>query len=146
MTTQPTYTVPPMPNHAPKKAKRKWLVPLLMLAALLVGLTVGAAKPAPDPVTIEKVVEKKVEVPVEKQVEVPVTPTACGDFIDLAEKVNNISSEVLGIMSSTITAAGNLDAATITANNAKLPPQTAKLKAITPDYQSARDTCRASLK
>lgn len=144
----PPNPLPPLPVNPPAKpkAKRRWLVPVLVLVALFMGVGIGSAKPAPDPVTITK------EVPVEKivtkevPVEVPVTPTECGDFITLAAKVNDINSEVLGLLSSSLTAAGNLDSATIMANNAKLPTQTAKLKALTPEYQTARDTCKASLK
>jgi hypothetical protein len=137
--------MPPYQPQAPKpKAKRGWMVPVLVAVALIFGFGMGAIKPAPDPVTIEK----RVEVPVEKIVtkEVPVTPAACGDYIEASSKVNDISSTVVGILSDTLSAAVNLDAATIRANNAKVDAETAKLKDITPEFQSTRDTCKASLK
>lgn len=137
-----------MPSYQPQapkpKPKRAWLLPLLVVAGILAGFGVGAAKPAPDPVTITK--EVPVDKIVEKRVEVPVTPAACGDYIEASAKVNDISSTVVGLLSDTLSAAADLDAAKIRANNAKVDAETAKLKDITPEFQSTRDECKASLK
>lgn len=137
---------PPMPSYQPQapKPKRAWLLPLLLVAAILVGFGVGAAKPAPDPVTVEK----RVEVPVEKIVtkEVPVTPAACGTALDRGADIIGMSGTVVGLLSDSLGAAGNLDAATIRNNSDKIREQTAKLKEITPEFQLSRDLCQASLK
>lgn len=140
----PVQPFPPMPDHPPvkQKAQRKWLVPVLMITALLVGIGFGSIKPAPAPVTIEKPVEKIVE----KKVEVPVTPAVCGVALDKGAEVNDISAEVVRLLSSSLTAAGEMDAATIVANTAKVREQTQKLKDLTPTFQLSRDSCRASLK
>jgi hypothetical protein len=135
-----------MPTHQPQKpkAKRRWLVPLLIAVALLMGVGMGSAKPAPDPVTIEKVVEKKVEVPVEKRVEVPVTPPSCLTALSKAGEIIDISGNTVGILSDTLKAAVTWDSATITANTEKVKAQTSKLGDISPSYISAREECQAS--
>jgi hypothetical protein len=147
MSSQTQTQFPPLPNHAPKpKAKRRWLVPLLIAVALLMGVGMGSAKPAPEPVTVTKEVVK--EVPVEKVVtkEVPVTPKACITALKHAGEIIDISGDTIGILSDTLTAAGNFDVAAITANSEKVKAQTAKLGGISPSYISAREECQASAK
>jgi hypothetical protein len=137
-----TSYFPPMPNHPPvkPKAKRKWLVPVLMIAALLLGIGFGSIKPTPDPVTITK------EVPVEKRVEVPVTPTACGTALTLYDQLVGYSTEALGYSNEALQSAAKLDAAGIYAANDKVKTLTPKIDTLAPLLRAAKDTCRASLK
>lgn len=149
--TEPTYyaspestnqyqPVPPMPEHPPvkPKAKRRWLMPVLLIAALFVGLAVGSAKPTPDPVTVEKQVEKRVEV--------PVTPPECGKALTLYDQLVTYSTEALGYSNDALQSAAKLDAAGIYAANDKVTALTPKINDLTPLLRSAKDTCRASLK
>lgn len=150
--TEPTYyaspestnqyqpSVPAMPNHPPvkPKAKRRWLMPVLLIAALFVGLAVGSTKPTPDPVTIEKQVEKRVEV--------PVTPPECGKALVLYDQLVNYSTEALGYSNEALQSAATLDAAGIYAANDKVKTLTPKINDLTPLLIAAKSTCRASLK
>lgn len=131
-----SYPQPP----APKK-RFNWKLALAMFAAVIIGGIIGSvSNPAPPPVV--QVQEKRVEV--EKKV--TETPAECGTALDLGADIIGMSGTVVGLLSNSMEAVGNLDAATIRGNSAKIREQTAKLKAVTPDYQSARDTCKASLK
>jgi hypothetical protein len=145
MSTQqlPSQIIPPMPTKKPK-AKRKWLMPLLLGFALLIGIGVGSTKPAPPPVTIEKPVDKIVEK--EKRVEVPVTPPECIKALALSEQVITLSGEALGYSGDAMKAATNMDVAGIYAANDKIKTVSPKLTAITDPLTSAKATCRASAK
>ena len=123
---------------APKK-RFNWKLALIVFAAVLIGGVIGSvSNPAPPPVVQVQVQEKVVE----KEV----TPTACGTALDRGAEIIGMGGTVVGLLSDSLEAAGNLDAATIRANSEKIREQTQKLKDITPDYQLSRDTCESSLK
>lgn len=146
MSSQTQTQFPPLPNHSPHppKSKRRWIMPLLIIVALFMGVGMGSAKPAPDPVTITK--EVPVEKIVTKEVEVTkeVTPPSCITALEHAGEIIDISGDTIGILSETLTAAGNFDVATITANSGKVKAQTDKLGKVSPKYVSAREECQAS--
>jgi len=137
--------VPPMPDHKPTKAKKKWLVPLLIAVALLFGAGIGNATAAAKPAEIQ-IQTKEVEKVVEKKVNVPVltTPASCTDAITYAEQIMSSSARAVGVMGEMFKAAARLDAATITSLSPKIDDETAVLNGIRPKYQSARDSCQAS--
>ena len=125
--------VPPKPS----KLKRFGLPVGLLLLGLMLGGVVGAvAKPDPPVQVQEKIVEKKVEV--------PTTPQSCLTAITYAEQIISSSGRTVGVFVDVLDAVKTFNAAKITALSPKIDDETTLITGITPKYQSARDSCRAS--
>lgn len=137
--TTTNMPVPPQAPKKPSKLKRFGLPVGLLLLGLVIGTASGAAA-KPEPV-VEVQVQEKI---VEKRVEVPRTPQSCLTAIDKGEAVIQSAGRVAGIFGQIIDAVKTMDAATIYKLNPKLDAETEILNGIKPQYQSARDACRAS--
>lgn len=144
-TFEPHPPVPPMPVYSPnpKRPKKRFLVPILVIGALLFGLATGAAS------TSAKEVEVIKEVPVEKivekevTVEVPVTPQACLDVITTAGKILTVSVAIQDAQQDALTAVSNSDVAGINAATEKVKAQNAVLDTLTGPWGEAIEGCRA---
>lgn len=145
-TFEPHPPVPPMPVYVPnpKRPKKRFLVPILVITALLFGVATGAAS------TSAKEVEVIKEVPVEKivekevTVEVPVTPEACTDALDYASIIFTMNADAIGTMQDMLQHAVAMDAAGLEADTAKLDKQTQELGKVKTPFTDAVKECRAS--
>jgi hypothetical protein len=137
---QPQYAPFQSQPQTPEPKKRfNWALALTVFVAVLIGAGLGFVS-KPDPAPVVQVQEKEVEV--EKEV----TPAACGTALDLGSEIIGNGGTVIGLLSDSLEAVADFDAATIRANNVKVKEQTEKLKEITPEFLTSRETCRASLK
>lgn len=135
---QPQYAPYQSQPPAPKK-RFNWKTALTVFAAVLIGGVVGSvSNPAPPPV-----VEVQVQ---EKIVEKEVTPVECGTALDIGSEIIANGGTVIGLLSDSLGAVADFDAATIRENNVQVNEQTEKLKEITPEFLSSREACQASLK
>lgn len=130
-------------NPAPKKRSGRTLaVVVLSAVALMAAFALGTVTAASEPKTITKT--EQVTVPRDVIKTEMVTPAACAEAIQLAEKVIGLASDAQLAASEAFDAASRYDAAGIDAATAKMDAIKPQINAITPKYQAARDKCLAS--
>lgn len=138
------YGQPPMPPQmpftpAPKpKAKRKWLVPVIVAVALIFGFAAGSSSnPAPPAVETIKEVEKKV------RVEVPVVPPECKTAFTNAEELFSSAARTSTIFKSAIDAVAIMDVPGINAATGKIKAENVIIDGVGTKYAAAKTKCLA---
>jgi hypothetical protein len=130
----------PQPPKKPSKLKRFGFAAGTLMLAVILGSAVGASA-VPEPVEIVKVeVKEKI---VTKEVKVPITPESCKTALTFAGQVHDLSAEAMGYSSDATKAAARLNVAGVTTATQNIDSVTQRLKAISPQYLAARDSCRA---
>lgn len=146
-TFEPHPPVPPMPIYVPnpKRPKKRFLVPILIIAALLFGVATGAASTSAKEVEVIKEVEVVKEVPVEKIVTetVEVTPKSCTDALDYASILFTLNADAIGTMQNMLKHAVAFDAAGLDADTAELNKTTEAVGKLKTPFTNAVKECRA---
>lgn len=128
--------VPQYPTHppTPEKKKRRWILPVSMLAGgLILGGVIGGSQ-VPEPIVQTKIETKKVEV----------TPEECITALDLAADLVKGLSEGPGIMAKALTPAYERDAEGIAVVTRELETAKADLDKLKAPLSAAVSVCRAS--